>query len=346
MRLGQIGPGGVEIDLVAVGDRVDHLGVEVRVDHRPRHQRPLGDRERRIGHDEIGVDLTLGAEPGAARAGAVRGVEREDARRQLRQRDAVLGAGESLGVGHGRAIDDGHLDQPLGEPQRGLDGVVQARAQPLLHDQPVDHHRDRVAHLLVEVDLLLEQHLLAVDLDPRVAVGPQLLEQVAIFALARPHDRRVDGEARPLGQREHLVDDLLGRLAGDLTAALGAVRMPDARVQQAQVVVGLGDRAHGRARVPGRGLLVDRDGRRQALDGVDVGLVHLAEELARVGRERLDIPALPLGIERVEGKARLARPRQAGDHHQLVARERDRDVLEVVLARAPDDNVLVRHRTP
>ena len=97
-------------------------------------------------------------------------------------------------------------------------------------------------------------------------------------------------------------------------AAVRAVRDADARVEQAQVVVDLGDRADGRARVARRRLLVDRDRRRQALDEVDVGLVHLAEELARVRRQRLDVAALTLGVDRVERERRLPRTRQAGEH--------------------------------
>ena len=190
---------------------------------------------------------------------------------------------------------------------------------------------------------VLEHALLAVDLDPGVAVGPQALEQILELALAAAHHRRVDGEPRALGQRQHLLDDLLGRLAGDLAAALGAVRMADAGVQQPQVVVGLGDRADGRSRVSGGGLLIDRDRRRQPVDRVDVGLVHLPEELAGIRRQRLHVAALTLGIQRVEGKRRLARPRQPGDHDQAVARERHRDVLEIVLPGAPDDDLFLTH---
>ena len=83
-------------------------------------------------------------------------------------------------------------------------------------------------------------------------------------------------------QRHDLVDDLLGRLRGDRPAAVEAVRLADPRPQQAQVVVDLGDRADRRPRVARRRLLVDRDRRRQPLDRVDVRLVHLPEELARV----------------------------------------------------------------
>jgi len=51
--------------------------------------------------------------------------------------------------------------------------------------------------------------------------------------------------------------------------------------------------------------LIDRDGRAQAVDLVDVGLLHLAKELASVRRQALDVAALALGVDRVEGEARL-----------------------------------------
>ena len=128
------------------------------------------------------------------------------------------------------------------------------------------------------------------------------------------------------------------RSIGD--TALGAVRPAGAGVEQAQVVVDLGDRADGRARVLRGGLLVDRDRRAEALDEVDVGLVHLAQELAGVRRERLDVAALALGEDRVEGEARLARAGEAGEHDQGVTGQVEGDVLEVVLARAPDDELI------
>ncbi len=61
------------------------------------------------------------------------------------------------------------------------------------------------------------------------------------------------------------------------------------------------------------GFLFDGNGRGQALDVIDVRLLHYRQELARVGRQRFDIAALALGIDRVEGQRRLAGPGQAGD---------------------------------
>ena len=147
----------------------------------------------------------------------------------------------------------------------------------------------------------------------------------------------------PGGSASTASDDLLGRLLLDRATALRAVRPPDPGVQQPQIVVDLGDRADGGTRVVAGALLVDRDRRREPADEIDVRLVHLAEELPGIRRERLDVAALALGVDRVEGERRLARARQAGDHDQLVARDRDVDVLQVVLAGALDDDLIECH---
>jgi hypothetical protein len=121
------------------------------------------------------------------------------------------------------------------------------------------------------------------------------------------------------------------------------VRLTDPGEQQPEVVVDLGDGADRRARVPRRALLVDRDGRGEPVDLVDVRLLHLAQELASVGAQALDVAPLALGVDRVEGKARLATSAEAGDDDQPVAREGDGDVLEVVLASAANDELVLGH---
>src|SRR5438046_5656063 len=188
--------------------------------------------------------------------------------------------------------------------------------------------------------------LLTVHLDPRKALVPQLLEYVLVLALAVTDDRRVDGELRAFRQLEDLVDDRLLALARDRLAADGAMRPTHARLEQAQIVVDLGDRAHGRARIPGGRLLVDRDRRRQPLDRVDVGLLHHLEELTRIRREALDVAPLAFRVDRVEGQGRLAGARQPGEADQLVPGQPDVDVLEVVLPGAMDDELFLGHNRP
>ena len=338
--LRQLAPGSVHVDLVALRDAADELVEEARAGEVPGRERALRDRKVVIRDDHVGIDLELRPEARAARACAVRRVEAEDARRHLGQRHAMLGARELLGVEPALAVDHRDLDEPVRELDRGLDRVGEPLAQVVLHDEAVDHDRDVVLELLVERRRVLDQVRLAVDADAREPLAAQVLEHVLELALAPAHDGGVDREARAGGQREHLVDDLLGGLARDRPAADRAVRMPDAGVQEPQVVRDLGDRADRRARVARGRLLIDRDRRREALDGVDVGLVHLPEELPRVRRERLDVASLPLRVERVECQRRLAGAREAGDADQPAAREAHGDVLQVVLARAMNDDVV------
>ncbi len=258
----------------------------------------------------------------------------------------MLRAGEVLGVRRRLAVHDVDHDETLGELRGGLDRLGQARAQVGLHHEPVDHDLDRVLELLVEDDLVLEQALLAVDLHAREPFCPQLLEHVLVLALAVADDRRVHGEPRPLRQPEDLVDDRLLALAADRSPADRAVRPADPRVEQAQVVVDLGHGADRRARVAAGRLLVDRDRRAEAVDRVDVRLLHHLQELARVGAQALDVAPLALGVDRVERQAGLARAGQAGDADQPVPRQADRDVLEVVLPGAVDDELFLPHNQP
>jgi hypothetical protein len=240
----------------------------------------------------------------------------------------------------GFVADELDFDEPGGEAGGGLDRLGEAAAQVRLHHQPVDDDREVVFVLLVEDDLLVEAAQLAVDQDPRVALEAELLEQFPVLAFAPAHDGRHHHEFRRLLEGHQPVDDLLLGLTGDLRPALGAVRGPDPCPEQPQVVVDLGHGADRRARVARGRLLVDRDRRREAFDRVDVRLLHQAEELARVGGQRLDVAALPLGVDRVEGETRLARAGEPGDHDQRVAGQLDVDVLEVVLTGTGDGDSL------
>ncbi len=235
-----------------------------------------------------------------------------------------------------------HLGRAAGQLQGGLDRL----GQPLAHvgpaDQAVDDDLDGV-HLVagqVDVGPLGELQRHPVDPHPGEALLGQVVEQGAVLALAAPHHGRHDLEAGALGQLEDPVDDLLRGLARHGPPADRAVRMADAGIQKAQVVVDLGDGPHGRAGVAGGRLLVDGDGRRQALDEVDVGLVHLAQELAGVGREGLDVAALALGVDRVEGQRGLARSREAGEDDQLVPGQVKGDVPQIVLASPANDQTV------
>ena len=167
------------------------------------------------------------------------------------------------------------------------------------------------------------------------------LDVLSSRRLGHRHDRQIESQqqARARRERSELPRDDFRRLAHDLAPAAPAERAPDARVQQPHVVVDLRRRPHGRARIADAVLLADGDGRRDAVDPVDVRLLHPLEELPGVCRQRLDVAPLSFGVDRVEGERRLARPADARDDDELPERKRQIDILQVVRARAVDVEV-------
>ena len=116
----------------------------------------------------------------------------------------------------------------------------------------------------------------------------------------RHGERDQRARARRARASSRVGDALRRRRARPARPQLPAVRHADLREEQLQVVVQLGHRADGRARRLDRAALVDRDRRQDAVDALDLRLLHAVEELARVGGEALDVAALALGVEDVE----------------------------------------------
>src|SRR5207247_2269471 len=92
-----------------------------------------------------------------------------------------------------------------------------------------------------------------------------------------------------------------------------------------------GDRAFAAAPA---GALLDAHGGRDAGDEIDVGPGELLDELAGVSVHRIQKAALPLGKEQIEGEGAFARPAHPGNNHELVSRNDEREVLQIVLPRA------------
>ncbi len=305
----------------------------------PREDDAVGDAQGLVADEQLLVHRHARAETRALGACAEGRVEREGARLDLGELDGVVvRAGQLLGVRPqaSGAVDVDEVDHhdAVGEPERGLERVRQAPEDVVARDQAVDHDRDVVLVLLLELGRRAELDELAVDDGAGVAAGGELREQVDELALLLRHDGADDLVPGAGLELHELVGDLLHGLSGDALAAHGAVRDADARPEQAHVVEDLGDGAHRRARVAVRRLLVDGDRGAQALDEVDVRPVDLAEELARVRGQRLDVAALALGEDRVERERRLAGPRQAREDDERVARDVEVDIAEVVDAGA------------
>ena len=318
---------------------------------RPRVDRAGAQGRRTVGDDELRVDLFLGAQAGALRTGAERGVEGERPRLQLVEGErVVVRAGEPFGVAALPQrivfveVDEVEDDDAVGQPETGFHRIGDALFGRLPVDQAVDDHLDRMLLLLLQLRCLGQRVDHAVDPHPGIALRLQVRQQVDVLSLALPDHRREHLEAGAFRHLQHPVDHLLWRLLRDRLATDRAMRVADPGEQQPEIVVDLGDGADGGSRVPGGGFLVDRDRRRQSLDEVDVRLVHLAEELPGVGGQGLDIAPLPLGEDGVKGERRLPRTRQTGENHQRITRQGDVDVPQVVLAGSAHDQV-VSHGT-
>ena len=76
---------------------------------------------------------------------------------------------------------------------------------------------------------------------------------------------------------------------------------------------------------------------------VDVRLGHLAQKVTRITRQTLDVTSLPLRINRVKCQRTLARPADAGEANQLVARQHHIHVAQIVLPRTANYDIRDRH---
>ena len=187
----------------------------------------------------------------------------------------MLGAGVALAEHHRFAADNVNDHQAVGLSQRSLDGIRQAAAHGIVDDQTINNNLHRVLDVLFEADFLAQVIHIAIDAHAGKTGAAGGVQFLGLGAFAGTDDRGQYLEAGALGQLKHLVHHLIHGLLGDFPAADRAVRHADTSVHQAQVVVNLGDRAHGGTRVVAGGFLVDGDCRGQAGDFVHIGLFHL-----------------------------------------------------------------------
>ena len=335
---GQLLPGGGQAEAQGLGQLLQELALPpVLAGALPAAglDAALAEAQVRVGHDQLLGELALEAQPIAGGAGAERGVEGEGAGLQIRQPQAEalafhVVAGQLGGEQPLLAVQV-HQGRAFGQVAGDLQAVREPGGDAGSDLEPVDDHFDGVLLLLVQVgEAVGEVQHLAVDPGADVAALHEVGQELAVLALARPHHRRQELDPGALLERQDLVRHLLDGLAGDGQAAGHAHRLAHPGIEQAQVVVDLGHRGHGGAGVLAGGLLLDGNGRGQAVDAVHVRLLHLVQELPGIGAEALHVAALPLGIERVESQAGLAAAGKAGDHHQLVPGQDQVDVLEVV----------------
>ncbi len=219
--LRQVFPRIVEREFVIAAERLQRLQIIGRGGFRPRRDGALAQGDRLVRHNECGIEIELGAQPIAGRAGAMGIVERKKARLDFGNRETRNGAGEfrrhqklfrfALFLLVGEFGDD----EAISKIERGLDGIRQAVADILLHHDAVDHHFDVVFQLLVEDRNFADVIELAVHLDALEALLLKLREFLAVFALAAAHDGGEQEQPRSFIERKDAIRHLAHGLAFD-----------------------------------------------------------------------------------------------------------------------------------
>ena len=289
---------------------------------------------------------TLELQPGAEAAGApaLLGIEGEHARIRLGEAGAAAGAGAACRV-HDRhpAACGQHLHHALAVLQRLGELRAQIGLAASRDAEPCDRQLDRVLAEPVEPRPRLYGQPLAIDAQVTIALGCCPLGEVGVETLARDHERRqqVDGLAAEL--LEDADRDQVGRLRFDACVTVRAMLCAELHIKQAQEMVDLGERRHGALAPAATGALLDRDGRRDAADRVDLRPRSRLHELPRVGVQGLEVAPLALVEQDVEGERRFTRSGDSGDHGERIARDVDIDAAQIVLTRVAYGDV-ARHR--
>jgi hypothetical protein len=260
----------------------------------------------------------------------------------------VFFRGGSGGAFRACACRNDHHGLSLAFGERRGQGIGQALGDVVANGETVHHHvevGDRAQVTAQRFGALggrgVQVQRVTVHEHAHEAQGPQVVHDPGVGGPgAQGHGER-DHEARALGQGEHGVGGRLHRVGLHVPAALGAVRASGARVQQTQVVVHLRRRAHRRAAGLGGVLLLDGHGGADAVDEVHRRLLHPLQELLGVRRQRLDVAALALGVDGVEGQRRLAGAAGTRHHHQSAAWQLQVDALEIVLPGVADENAVL-----
>ncbi len=129
--------------------------------------------------------------------------------------------------------------------------------------------------------LFIKTYLFFKLIDPAIyahtgeALSFEVGKELGVFTFAAHDHRGKHKGASSISCFKNLVYHLVCGLTLDHPSAFWAVRNTDASKKQAQIIIDLCNRAHSGTRVFGGGFLVDRHRRRQSLDGIYVGLVHL-----------------------------------------------------------------------
>jgi hypothetical protein len=188
-----------------------------------------------------------------------------------------------------------------------LNGISNARPGFFSHHDPVDNDLNVMDFVTVNVHAAPDLADHPIDADAKESIPKDLFEQFTIVSLSATDNRRQDVHPGPFTHLHDAVDDLVCGLSLNLAVAAVAILHADPREEKPEVIVNLSDRPDRGSGVVADSLLLNRYGRAQSLDVIDVGPLHHIKELTGIGGKTLDVAALTFCIDCVECQARFAR---------------------------------------
>ena len=302
-------------------------------------QRALAQGQRFIRENDVRGDLHQIAQTRAVRARAEGAVEGKHAGTQFLDGNAAVRAGVVHGEHQFTLVEQVHDHQTA----RALCGRFNRVGQTLFEilsgtdDQTVHDQLNRVPFFLIKLRCFINIVDFPVHAHTHKTGFSRIIQHLPMLALLGADHRREHLETGALRILLHGIDHFVDGLLTDLTSAVRAVRDSGPRPEQTVIVMDLRHRADGRTRVSAGRFLVNRDGRAQAFNGVDIRLFHLTEELSGIAGEGFDIPPLSLRIDGIKRQRALAGPGKPGKNHQFVPWNGDADILQIMHPRAADD---------
>ncbi|VGP67581.1 hypothetical protein SB00610_03288 [Klebsiella quasipneumoniae subsp. similipneumoniae] len=239
------------VKLIVLRQRLQHLEV-VEVTPIPAADGAARQRQLRILHHAIGVEILLHAETVAGRAGTRRVVEGEQARLQLAHAVAADRAGEVGGkqqLFRFLIIHIGHDGGTAGELQRGFKRLGQTLRQIVADLEAVDDHLDGVFLLQLQLRRIREIADFAVDPCADIALAGEVFQGFGVLAFTLFNNGRQQHQTQAFRLGEDVIDHLADGLRRQRHVVVRTARLADAGVQQTQVVVNFGNRTHRRAGV-------------------------------------------------------------------------------------------------
>ena len=303
----------------------------------------LADGQTFVRDHQFRGKLHFVAQSCADRTGAERIVEGKAPGLHLLDGDPAVRTGKALGEVQHLSADHLHHGGAAGQGQSSLQRVRETLLYSFPDHKTVHHYLDGVLDVLVEDDVLGKLVQVSVDPDADVAALLCLGKDLLVPALFPPDHRCQKLDPCLFREFQHLVHHLVDGLLHDRLSAVRTVRNADPGVKKTHVVVDLRHRAHGGTRIPVRALLVDGDRGGKPLDALHVRLLHPAQEHPGIGRKRLHIAPLPFRVDRVKRETRFSGTGEACQDHQFLPRNVQRHVLQIVLRRPADLNILFPH---